>query len=163
MEQVRWKQRFTNLERAFMKLERGLQIFSFEEYQAKRRELKENMSHEGTSAILRELEELDLEREGIIQRFEYSFELFVNTLKDLLEFYGEPQEKFRGSRTILATALERGLIEDHDRWREMVLSRNKTSHTYDEETANEITENIVRVYFPLMKKLYVELKKEYRQ
>lgn len=146
-----------------MKLERGLQIFSFEEYQSKRDELKGKIPPEDASETLRELEELDLEREGIIQRFEYSFELFVNTLKDLLEFYGEPRENLRGSRTILATALERGLIEDHDSWREMVLSRNKTSHTYDEETANEITENIVRVYFPIMKKLYVNLKKEYQQ
>lgn len=161
MEQVRWKQRFNNLDKAYHKLERGLDLFDFDSFQGKRNDLKENLDLENEHYLMVELEQLDLEREGIIQRFEYTYELFLNTVKDFLEYHGEPKESFKGSRTILSLALEKGIIEDHDNWRKMVQSRNDTSHTYNEEVADEVTENIITLYFPLMSKLYTYLKKEY--
>ena len=161
MEQVRWKQRFNNLEKAFHKLERGLELFDFDSFQKKRNDLKENLDLDNEHYLMVELEQLDLERDGIIQRFEYTYELFLNTVKDFLEYHGEPKESFKGSRIILSLALEKGIIEDHDNWRKMVQSRNDTSNTYNEEVADEVTENIITLYFPLMSKLYAYLKKEY--
>lgn len=161
MEQIRWKQRFSNLEKAFLKLERGLDLFDYGSYQEKRDALRENLDQENEHYLMVELEQLDLEREGIIQRFEYTYELFLNTIKDYLAYHGEPKESFKGSRTILSLALEKGIIEEHDNWRKMVQSRNDTSHTYNEEVADEVTENIISLYFPLMKKLYTYFKEEY--
>lgn len=161
MDNIRWKQRFTNLEKALRKLERGLQIFDYKDFIEKREFLRSSTKNDDNDQILLKLEELDLEREGIIQRFEYTYELFVNTMKDFMEFHGEPRENFKGSRTILSLALQKGIIEDHDNWRKMVQSRNDMSHTYNEEIADEVTANIIHIYFPLMQKLYGYLKKEY--
>jgi nucleotidyltransferase substrate binding protein (TIGR01987 family) len=162
MEDVRWKQRYDNLQKAFRKLEIGLRIFDYPQYQKRHEELEKLLKNSQTGeAIVEELEELDLDREGIIQRFEYCYELFVATLQDLLEFLGEPRENLRGSRTVLSFALQQGFIADHDGWRKIVLARNKTSHTYDEEMANEITADIVNTFYPLMKDLYERLSQEY--
>ncbi|WP_373059462.1 HI0074 family nucleotidyltransferase substrate-binding subunit [Zunongwangia sp. H14] len=163
MEQIRWQQRFSNLTKAFHKLERGLELFNFEVYLEKRQELKENIDSEKEHYLMLELEQLDLDREGIIQRFEYTYELFLNTIKDFMEYHGEPRENFKGSRTILSLALQKNIIEDHDKWRKMVQSRNDMSHTYNEEVADEVTSNIIDIYFPLMQKLYGYLKKEYEK
>ncbi len=118
-------------------------------------------TNQEADAVIEELEELDLDREGIIQRFEYCYELFLATLQDLLEFLGEPRENLRGSRTVLSFALQQGFITDHDGWRKIVLARNKTSHAYDEAMANEITEDIINVFYPLMADLYERLNQEY--
>jgi len=41
-----------------------------------------------------------------------------------------------------------GLISDGDTWMEMMESRDLTSHTYDEKTADDILERIITLYFP---------------
>ncbi|WP_424494121.1 nucleotidyltransferase substrate binding protein [Salinimicrobium sp. GXAS 041] len=161
MEQVRWKQRFNNLEKAFQKLKRGLDLFDFELYQEKRVDLRKNLDTENEQFLMGELEQLDLEREGLIQRFEYTFELFLLTMKDYMKFTGEAPEEISGNSGILKKALSRGIIEDHDGWRKMLKSRNLTSHTYNEETADEITRDIIEIFFPLMQKLYITLEQQY--
>ncbi|HET8839622.1 MAG TPA: nucleotidyltransferase substrate binding protein [Flavobacteriaceae bacterium] len=75
-----------------------------------------------------ELERLDLDREGIVQRFEYCFELFLLTLKDYLENTGELPHEFGGKRGILKSALQHNLIQNCDNWRKMLIARNLTSH-----------------------------------
>lgn len=161
MEQIRWQQRFTNLEKAFKKLERGLQIFNFNLYLEKREELRENVDSENEHYLMMELEQLDLDREGIIQRFEYTFELFILTLQDYLKYTGEAPEEVSGKTGVLKKALSNNLIEDHDGWRKMLKSRNLTSHTYNEETADEITADIFETFFPLMQELYARLEEQY--
>ncbi|MGB3850987.1 MAG: HI0074 family nucleotidyltransferase substrate-binding subunit [Tunicatimonas sp.] len=162
MEDVRWKQRYDNLQRAFRKLKIGLRIFDYAQYQRRRKELEALLkTSQEVDAATEELEKLDLDREGIIQRFKYCYELFVATLQDLLEFLGEPRENLRGSRTVLSLALQQGFIADHDGWRKIVLARNKTSHAYDEAMADEITEDIINLFYPLMVDLYERLGKEY--
>lgn len=160
MEQIRWQQRFHNLERAYKKLKRGLQIFDYDQYLEKRDDLRGNLDTNDEGSVILAIEELDLEREGIIQRFEYTYELFILTLKDFLEYTGETSEVLSGKRGILKKALQNNLIDDHDNWRKMLESRNLTSHTYNEETADEITESIIKVYFPLMQKLYSVLERQ---
>ena len=77
MNNNRLKQRFSKLEKALKKLDRGLQIFDYKAFLEKRESLRAGNNHDEDEHILLELEELDLEREGIIQRFEYTFELFI--------------------------------------------------------------------------------------
>lgn len=120
-EDVRWKQRFQNYNRALDQLTRFLD----------RNELNE------------------LEEQGLIQSFEYNHELAWKTLKDFLEYQGEVE--ILGSRDASKRAFRLGLLGDTEEngqvWLDMVESRNMTSHTYNEETAREIVNAITDHYF----------------
>lgn len=67
-------------------------------------------------------------------------------MKDYAEYQGYTE--IRGSRDAFRKAFEIGLISDK-RWMESIEDRNLTSHNYDDETAEEIYESIVNVYYPL--------------
>ncbi len=88
----------------------------------------------------------EFEEQGLIQAFEYTFELAWNTIKDYFEAQGETT--IRGSRDAFRLAFQRGLIEDGETWMAMIQSRILTSHTYNEELAEEIATAIVEKYFP---------------
>ena len=120
-EDIRWKQRFGNFKKAVLKLKEGIDI------------QKEKIS--------------DLEKEGVIQRFEFTHELAWNVMKDYLEYQGNTN--ITGSRDATREAFKVSLILNGDEWMDMIISRNKTSHMYDENTANEIYQKIVNQYFPL--------------
>ncbi len=81
--------------------------------------------------------ESDLERDGAIQRFEYTYELIWKVLKKILSFKGvdvnSPRDVFRESA-------KQGIIEDPKIWFEFVKKRNLTVHTYNEDDAEEIFE-----------------------
>ena len=79
-------------------------------------------------AFNRDMDELnDLEKEGIIQRFEYTFELSWNTLKDRLEYDGVLMESVT-PRNVIRTATAAGLIVDGQTWIDMLEDRRNTSH-----------------------------------
>ena len=85
-------------------------------------------------------------KEGLIQRFEYTHELAWNVMKDYAEYQGN--NNVGGSRDATREAFQLKLIEDGGLWMDMIRSRNKTSHTYNEATANEIYTKILKEYFP---------------
>lgn len=85
-------------------------------------------------------------KEGIIQRFEYTHELAWNVMKDYAEYQGN--SNIGGSRDATREAFQLKLITNGHLWMDMISSRNKTSHTYNEETANEIYNKILKVYYP---------------
>lgn len=87
----------------------------------------------------------ELEKQGLIHAFEYTFELAWNTLKDYLESQGETN--LFGSRDVLRLAFKRGLLTDGESWMDMIRSRTLTSHTYNEDVADKIAEDIVVRYF----------------
>lgn len=97
----------------------------------------------------------ELEEQGLIQAFEYTYELTWNTLKDYLESQGETE--IYGSRSAFRLSFQRGLIEDGETWMDMVRSRTLTSHTYNEEIAKQIANDVSRKYFPQFMKLYEKL------
>ncbi|TDH24593.1 nucleotidyltransferase [Segetibacter sp. 3557_3] len=78
---------------------------------------------------------------------EYTYKLACNTIKDLYQEQGETS--IQGSRNAIKMSFKRGLIEDGQSWMDMVQSRIKTSHTYNQETANEIANEIVSSYYNL--------------
>ncbi len=92
-----------------------------------------------------------LELEGLVQRFEYTFELSWKVLQDLLLFKG--YEFMLGPNGTIKKAFEDGLIVDHDGWRKMAKSRNTLSHVYDEEEVMPIIKLIYSDYAPLLKQL----------
>ncbi len=124
---IRWEQRFANYQKALTQLQKFID----------KGELSE------------------LEKQGLIKAFEYTYELAWNTLKDFLEYRG--QTDIYGSRDAIRKAFELGLIEDGESWMDMLISRNKTSHTYNEDTAEEICQAVVKVYYSLLKQLKAKL------
>lgn len=119
---IRWQQRFQNYLKAFLLLEQAVI-----QYQ-----------NEGMS---------DLEEQGLIQRFEFTHELAWNVLKDYFEYQGN--STITGSRDAVREAFHKGLIADGEGWMDMIKSRNKSLHTYNQEIANEIVHNVVEYYYVL--------------
>lgn len=130
---IRWTQRFSNYKKALDKL--GDAVSENE---------KEEMS--------------DLEKEGLIQRFEYTFELAWKTLQDL--FYQIGYQDIKGPNPVLRQALMDGYIKGEKKWREMKNARDMTSHIYDESTANEIASKITEEFYNLLCELKRRLDKE---
>ena len=130
---IRWLQRFKNFKKAFMQLELGVEL-------AKEKELS------------------DLEKEGLIQRFEYTQELAWLTIKDFFESVGE--SGIHGNKDAFQLAINRGLIVNGKAFMESIKSRNRTVHTYNEKTANEIFRNIVGSYYHAFLELKEVLEKE---
>jgi nucleotidyltransferase substrate binding protein (TIGR01987 family) len=131
---IRWEQRFSNYNKALNKLEKAIQYI--ENDFADNPEDRKNLGN-----ILN-----DLIQQGLIQSFEYTHELAWNVIKDYAIYQGNME--ISGSRDAAREAFAMGLISDGEVWMEMINSRNKTSHTYDEETANEIFTKILDEYFP---------------
>jgi len=129
---IRWIQRFSNYRKALKKLSQAVA-----------------MDYETLS---------ELEIEGLIQRFEYTYELAWKTLQDFLRERGYPDIK--GPSPVIDQALSDGFIKDEDNWKELKKSREMTSHTYDEDKANAIAENIVHVYHGLFIQLETRLQLE---
>ena len=97
----------------------------------------------------------ELEQEGLVQRFEYTFELSWKVMQDLLLYKG--YDFMLGPNGTLKMAFEDGLISDHDGWRKMAKSRNTLSHVYDEQEVLPIIKLIYNSFAPLLKKLDEDL------
>ena len=93
----------------------------------------------------------NLEKQGVIQAFEYTYELGWNTLKDYLVWQGI--SGIVGSRDAIREAFSSGLLADGQGWMDMLIDRNRTSHTYNEEIAESILQNIQQRHHPLLKAL----------
>ncbi|WP_339702357.1 nucleotidyltransferase substrate binding protein [Algoriphagus aquimarinus] len=132
-EDIRWQQRFSNFNKAFSKLSQAVT-------QAKEKKLSE------------------LETEGLIQRFEYTYVLAWKTLQDYIKDLGIPD--VNGPSKVLQEALKMELISDSEGWVKLKKSREKTSHTYDPETAEEIKELILDQFFQLFVELQAKLESE---
>ncbi len=125
MEDIRWQQRFSNYQKALARLSEAVDL------------LVDNVN-EGS--------EFDLLKEGLIQRFEYTHELAWKVMKDYLEYQGYVD--IRGSRDAIRKSLELNILSDR-RWMATIEARNLTSHNYDDETADNIYNEIMNIYFPL--------------
>lgn len=127
--EIRWQQRFINYEKSFKLLEKYTQ-------------------QPITS---------DLEKAGIIQFFEVTFELAWKVLKDYLEANGYI---VKSPREAIKQAFQIDLITNGHHWMDCLSKRNLTTHTYDEAFATQFVEEIKTIYTPLFKALYDTLAKE---
>lgn len=98
----------------------------------------------------------DLAIDGVLHRFEFTFELAWKTMKDYLEYQGITG-KIGSPREIIKEAFAAGIIEDGEIWIKMMLSRNELSHLYDEEASRQIYNNIKENYVSEIKKLVNKL------
>lgn len=97
----------------------------------------------------------DFECDGLVQRFEFTHELSWKLMKAYAEYQG--YDGIGGSRDATRKAFEMGLICDGQSWMDMIKSRNETSHNYNGDIAEEVVENIVNRYYPLLADFYQKM------
>ncbi|WP_297132278.1 nucleotidyltransferase substrate binding protein [Terrisporobacter sp.] len=129
LKEIRWKQRFENFDKSY--------------------KLLKKYSNKPITT--------ELERAGIIQFFEMTFELAWKVLKDYLESEGY---MVKSPRETVKQAFQIGLIDNGHVWIDALANRNLTTHTYDEELANKMTNEILNAYLPELEKMYDKLLKE---
>lgn len=127
-EDIRWKQRFSNYKKATMQLTEFVEKESLNKF----------------------------EIQGLIQCFEYTFELAWKTMKDYLQ-----QEGFevKSPRETIQTAFQIQLINDGHVWIDALNKRNLMAHTYDEGVAKEAEQLIKEKYYQAIRELLSELEK----
>ncbi len=118
---IRWHQRLANYTKALHQLASGV-------------------------ALLKTRPLTDLEKQGLIQAFEFTHELAWNVMKDYFFFQGH--SNITGSRDATREAFHQGVIEQGEVWMEMIKSRNQSSHTYNQVVADAIVNQIVERYTP---------------
>ena len=131
-EDIRWKQRFENYRKALKRLGDAVDL-------ANERELS------------------DLEKQGLIQAFEFTFELGWNVLKDYFLYQGNPN--ITGSRDAIRNAYKAQLLEDGETWMDMINSRNASSHAYNQEIAESIVKKIISQYADVFEDLKIKMNK----
>lgn len=125
--EMRLKQRFSNLKSAYNHLSQAIEL-----------------SHS------KELNEI--EKAGMIQYYEFTFEWCWKVMKDYLETEGEI---VKGTKSVLKTAFQFDLLKDGDVWMEMLETRNHLSHTYKEDHFLAAYEDIKESYYTEIK-LFVQ-------
>ncbi|MEZ5673115.1 MAG: nucleotidyltransferase substrate binding protein [Thiotrichaceae bacterium] len=115
---IRWKQRFENLQSAYQKLEQAL-------------------------SVNEQMPDNDLIKMALIKAFEMTFELSWKTLKDFLNYNGIDVKL---PREIIKQAFANDIIVDGQLWIDMLEDRNLMSHTYDEQRANLAISHIRQHY-----------------
>ena len=128
---IRWEQRLANYHKALSQLNDAVEL-------SKERNLSE------------------LEQQGLIQAFEFTHELAWNVMKDYFEYQGSTT--ITGSRDATREAFNKGLISDGEGWMEMIKSRNKSTHTYNQETAAAIVKKICFGYTDLFNQFSQRMK-----
>lgn len=84
-------------------------------------------------------------RDGLIQRFEFTYEISHKMLKRYLEAVSPSPEQYDAMpfQDLIRTGNEQGLLSgDWPKWRVYRGMRSKTSHTYDKEIALEVVQGI---------------------
>ena len=129
-QETRWRQRLGDFEKSVGRLQEALNKKEFNE----------------------------LEKDGVIQRFEFTFELAWKTLKDFFEDQGFTDVS--SPKKAIQKAFSNSLIKDGDLWIEMQEDRNRMSHLYDQTVSKIIFNNIKDKYAIALDNLAQTLKKE---
>lgn len=87
----------------------------------------------------------ELEKDGLIQRFEFTFDLAWKVMQDYLKFAG--YSDIKGPRPVMTQMAQDGLLDPFV-WEELLLARNELSHIYSEEKSRTYLDKIVHDYFP---------------
>ena len=127
---IRWQQRFENFQNVLGELTEAVELYQ----------------HRPLSK---------LEKQGLVKAFEFTHELAWNVMKDYFEYQGKTS--IMGSRDATREAFNRGMIMDGENWMKMIHSRNLTSHTYNQETADKIVDDTVNSFHALFVQLEIKL------
>ena len=127
MQDIRWKQRFENFQKAYQFLKKSVELGTYDELQAA----------------------------GLVQSFEFTFELAWKTLKDYQNMMGLD---LNFPREVIKESFKSGLISDGQLWISILDQRNELTHRYSEEQSKKATHLIREVYFPAIEQVYQKLK-----
>ena len=131
--EIRWQQRFQNFENAFNTLTRIINRY------------------ESTP-------DDEVVKMALVQAFEFSYELAWNCMKDFLENEGFTEVK--NSKQAIRTAFQAELILDAEGWMTAIQKRNLASHSYNDIILMETVEYIKDEFYPIVSKLYQDLKNQ---
>ncbi|MBI3502609.1 MAG: nucleotidyltransferase substrate binding protein [Bacteroidetes bacterium] len=120
---IRWKQRFENYCAALKTLE---------------------------EIIPRYKELSELEKDGLIQRFEFTFDLAWKLMQDYLKFIG--YNDLKGPRPVITQMAQDGMLDPFI-WEDLLLARNELSHIYNEKKSRTYLDKIIFDYFPALNEL----------
>lgn len=129
---IRWIQRFSNFNRAFLRFDKAVKFVKSDFDEA-----------EDESPVVDELI-----KQGLIQSFEFTHELAWKVMKDYAHYQGNAD--IGGSRDATREAFNLQIINSGEVWMEMIQSRNLSSHTYNEDVAEEIFKKIIGNYHPAL-------------
>ena len=128
---IRWKQRFENYEKAYLSLIKSQQA----------------LNNDSNNKFI---------QDSLIQRYEYTVELAWKTIKDYLEYQGFID--VTSPKKVMRKAFSEKIITDGERWMEALNDINRTSHAYEESMATDVAFSIVNNHIPLFKDLYAYFK-----
>ena len=137
MEEIRsqdicWKQRFQNYEKAFKRLSRAVEV-------------------------VKSAPDDDLLQSGLVQTYEYTFELAWKTLKDYLALEGF---EVRSPRETIRQGFQSGYIMNGEDWLQALADRNLTTYIYDDEIIARVLSGIFERYFFLLQDFYISFKEK---
>lgn len=129
---IRWKQRFQNYEKAFKRLSRAIEV-------------------------VKSAPDDDLLQSGLVQTYEYTFELAWKTLKDYLTLEGF---EVRSPRETIRQGFQSGYIMNGEDWLQALADRNLTTYIYDDEIIARVLSGIFERYFFLLQDFYISFKEK---
>lgn len=127
---VRWKQRFQNYEKAFGRLVRAIEV-------------------------VKATPDDDLLQSGLVQTYEYTFELALKTLKDYLESKGYV---LRSPRETIRQGFQSGFIANAEDWLQALADRNLIDHIYDDEVMARVLKDVFERYFFILQEFNTSFK-----
>lgn len=129
---IRWKQRFQNYEKAFKRLSHAIEV-------------------------VKSTPDDDLLQSGLVQTYEYTFELAWKTLKDYLMLEGF---EVRSPRETIRQGFQSGYIMNGEDWLQALADRNLTTYIYDDEIIVRVLSDIFERYFFLLQDFYISFKEK---
>lgn len=129
---IRWKQRFQNYEKVFKRLSHAIEV-------------------------VKATPDDDLLQSGLVQTYEYTFELAWKTLKDYLTLEGF---EVRSPRETIRQGFQSGYIMNGEDWLQALADRNLTTHIYDDEIIIRVLSDIFERYFFLLQDFYISFKEK---
>lgn len=129
---IRWQQRFQNYKKALAQLQEAV-----------------DLHHERALS--------NIERQGFIKAFEFTHELAWNVMKDYFQYQGNTG--IMGSRDATREAFHNQIIKDGTGWMDMIQTRNRAVHTYENTMVDDIIHKIVDVYAHLFINFDLEMQK----
>jgi nucleotidyltransferase substrate binding protein (TIGR01987 family) len=101
----------------------------------------------------------DVYRSAVIQNFEFSFELCWKFMRRWLEIEDLSEvDRTLTKKDLFRLAHKSGLVDNAEKWFEYLSARNRTSHVYDEDIADEVF-MLAKDFYPDFKKFIRELEK----
>ena len=137
--------------------EKGSVIMTIEQVKAKYEDFARALN-KLQIALEKNISADELYLDGLIQRFEFCFELAWKLMKIFLYHEGIA---VNAPRSAIRKSFENELISDVEGWLDMLESRNLSTHTYDENTAKEIYKSIADKYIFLFEEFDERIKNKF--